>query len=115
KKKLPGKNSSMLNSNNYFNNNLGEKMNGTSDHHRKFTKLQPGHEFTMHKLRALLAKRGHDIKRNTKTVVPILGIAIGCIFAILGLIETTVNTTDRLPNWSMDVDSYTAGYGPDGL
>ena len=93
----------------YFNNNIGEKPPQTPQ------KLPPGQALTMLKLRALLAKRAHDIKRNTKTVIPILGIAIGCILAILGLIETTVNTTDRLPNWSMDLDSYSAGYGPDGL
>lgn len=95
----------------YFNNNLGEKPAPPATPQ----KLPPGRELTMLKLKALLAKRAHDIKRNTKTVIPILGIAIGCILAILGLIETTVNTTDRLPNWTMDLDAYGAGYGPDGL
>lgn len=105
-----------------YNNNTGNG-NGTNNNNyyspegklHDTKKLQPGRELTMLKLRALIAKRAHDIKRNTKTVVPILGIAIGCIFAILGLIETTVNTTDRLPNWAMELDSATAGYGPDGL
>lgn len=98
--------------NSYYNNKNDDKFEGKL-HDMK--KLPPGRALTMLKLKALLAKRGHDIKRNTKTVVPILGIAIGCIFAILGLIETTVNTTDRLPNWSMDLDAATAGYGPEGL
>ncbi|UXI18727.1 anaphase-promoting complex [Sarcoptes scabiei] len=82
---------------------------------RKLKKLPPGQVLMMLKLKALLAKRVHDIKRNTKTVVPILGIAIGCIFAILGLIETTVNTTDRFPNWSMDINTQAAGYSQEGL
>ena len=99
--------------NSHYNNNLGEKVPSLSNCSSQ--KLPPGRELTLLKLRALLAKRVHDIKRNTKTVVPILGIAIGCIFAILGLIETTVNSTDRLPNWTMDLDSYSAGYGSDGL
>lgn len=101
--------SSYLNSM-FFNNNLGEKVLPPP-----IKKLPPGRAFTMLKLRALLAKRAHDIKRNTRTVVPILGIAIGCIFAILGLIETTVNTTDRLPNWSLDMDVMSTGYPTEGL
>ena len=99
--------------NSYYNG--GEKGGYEDGKLHDSKKLGPGRALTMLKLKALLAKRGHDIKRNTKTVVPILGIAIGCIFAILGLIETTVNSTDRLPNWSMDLDAYTAGYGPEGL
>lgn len=93
----------------YYNNNIGEIQP------RTLNKIPPGQKLTILKLKALLAKRMHDIKRNTKTVFPILGIAVGCIFAILGLIETTVNTTDRFPNWSMEINTQAAGYGQEGL
>ncbi|KAH9528515.1 phospholipid-transporting ATPase ABCA3 [Dermatophagoides farinae] len=92
-----------------YNNNIGDIIQ------RQTPKVPPGRSLTILKLKALLSKRVHDIKRNTKTVVPILGIAIGCILAILGLIETTVNATDRFPNWSMEINTQAAGYGHDNL
>ncbi|XP_054165011.1 phospholipid-transporting ATPase ABCA3-like [Oppia nitens] len=113
KKQMSPRKSVQLENGIHFNNN--NNYNGGD--FKKFTdvqsgKVESGRELTMLKLRALLAKRAHDIKRSTRTVVPIMGIAIGCIFAVLGLIETTVNSTNRTPNWRLDMDTQSAGYDP---
>ena len=69
-------------------------------------------EYTMLRLKALICKRIHDAKRNMKTLFPILGIAIGCILAVLGLIQTTVVTTDSTENWHKPLDTQSIGYAP---
>ena len=93
------------NNNNYNNNNEFKKYTEVQS-----IKVQSKSEYTLLKLKALLAKRIHDMKRSTKTIIPIMSIAIGCIFAVLGLIETTVNSTNKTPNWRMDINTQSAGY-----
>jgi hypothetical protein len=39
-----------------------------------------------------------------------MGIAIGCVIAVLLLIETTVNSTNKTPNWKLDINTQSAGY-----
>jgi ATP-binding cassette subfamily A (ABC1) protein 3 len=84
-----------------LNNNDYDKLN---------IKVTSKRELTLLKLKALIAKRVHDMKRSLKTLVPIMGIAIGCVIAVLLLIETTVNSTNKTPNWKLDINTQSAGY-----
>ena len=94
---------------------LTNMINNNNNEIKKYSevqsiKVQTPRELFFLKLRALLAKRVHDFKRSARTAVPILGIAIGCVFAVLGLIETTVNSTNKTPNWILDINTQSAGY-----
>lgn len=94
---------------------LTNLINNNNNDIRKYTevqtiKVQLPRELVFLKLKALLAKRWHDFRRSMRTAVPILGIAVGCVFAVLTLIETTVNTTNRTPNWVLDLNTQSAGY-----
>ncbi|CAG2116534.1 unnamed protein product, partial [Medioppia subpectinata] len=100
-----------LNNNNNVSNNNGHEFKKYSE--TQSAKVQSRRELTLLKLRALIAKRVHDMKRSTRTVVPIMSIAIGCVFAVLGLIETTVNSTNKTPNWRLDLNTRAAGYSPE--
>ncbi len=40
-----------------------------------------------------------------------MSIAVGCVLAVLVLIQTTVVSTDATPKWSLDMDTTHAGYG----
>lgn len=84
--------------------------NSNNGLHKESDKQMTAGDYTRLKLKALLYKRGHDSKRSLKTLLPIMTIAIGCIFALLGLIQTTVITTKNTENWDLAMDSQSIGY-----
>src|SRR5258708_22967917 len=69
-------------------NTFGAKHN---KHYRK--EALTSNQLFFLKLKALLMKRVHDMKRSLKTLVPIMSIEIGCVLAVFGIIQKTFITT----------------------